>query len=256
MARHAPFTVLTFVCLVLMALSSVAFMPVRPALSLSKMRAATLSGPSSRSPSGRSKGLTAMSGKYWEGEWVCADCGYIYNEAVRWVGGRERGRDRPTPPMAYFLSLMETFSLLLEPSPLLTLLLPHQCLRLIRPGLRRDAFRRPKDGLQMPAMLGSPSAVREKSRGQNRGHQRRRRRAHPRLLHRGRPGGDRLWHLRGPFRGRWIAKHKGGRGCLFILFCFFGWIIFFLVTGHEGMKIPPLIGVTYHRAFLSSRAGL
>ncbi|TFJ83226.1 hypothetical protein NSK_005471 [Nannochloropsis salina CCMP1776] len=81
MARHTPFTILTFVCLVLMALSSVAFMPVRPALSLSKMRAATLSGPSSRSPSGRSKGLTAMSGKYWEGEWVCADCGYIYNEA-------------------------------------------------------------------------------------------------------------------------------------------------------------------------------
>lgn len=140
MARHTPFTILTFVCLVLMALSSVAFMPVRPALSLSKMRAATLSGPSSRSPSGRSKGLTAMSGKYWEGEWVCADCGYIYNEAVRWVGGRERGRDRPTPPVAYFLSLMETFSLLLEPSPLLTLLLSHQCLRLIRPGLRRHAF--------------------------------------------------------------------------------------------------------------------
>jgi transcription initiation factor TFIIIB Brf1 subunit/transcription initiation factor TFIIB len=24
-----------------------------------------------------------MDMQYWEGEWVCADCGYIYNEEVR-----------------------------------------------------------------------------------------------------------------------------------------------------------------------------
>lgn len=89
MARHAS-SLLTLLCLALLALSSFAFMPMRPSLSLSRMKAAALSAPSSRGRSGRSKGLAAMDMKYWEGEWVCADCGYIYNEEVCLrEGGRE-----------------------------------------------------------------------------------------------------------------------------------------------------------------------
>ena len=91
MARHAS-SLLTLLCLALLTLSSFAFMPMRPSLSLSRMKAAALSAPSSRGRSGRSKGLAAMDMKYWEGEWVCADCGYIYNEEVR-EGGREGGRE-------------------------------------------------------------------------------------------------------------------------------------------------------------------
>jgi len=92
MARHAS-SLLTILCLALLALSSLAFMPMRPSLSLSQMKAASLSAPSSRGTrNGRSKGLAAMDMKYWEGEWVCADCGYIYNEEVR-EGGREGGRE-------------------------------------------------------------------------------------------------------------------------------------------------------------------
>ncbi|GAB5034716.1 rubredoxin family protein [Nannochloropsis oceanica] len=81
MARHATSSILTLLCLALLAVSSFAFMPMRPSLSLSRMKAASLSAPSSRGTrNGRSKGLTAMDMQYWEGEWVCADCGYIYNE--------------------------------------------------------------------------------------------------------------------------------------------------------------------------------
>ncbi len=80
MARHAP--IFTLLSLLLLALCSQAFMPMRPSLALSKAGAA-LSPRSTQPKGGRSRGVAVMDGKYWEGDWVCADCGYIYNVDVR-----------------------------------------------------------------------------------------------------------------------------------------------------------------------------
>lgn len=58
---------------------SLAFMPGRTALP-AVARASALQA-RSRSPNGvRRKSVAVMAAEYWEGEWVCADCGYIYDK--------------------------------------------------------------------------------------------------------------------------------------------------------------------------------
>lgn len=69
----------------------VATRSVSPAFSAGLSAGGTVQAPSAIGASGalagaRSEPRTAMRSKYWEGEWICADCGYIYNE--RAFGGK------------------------------------------------------------------------------------------------------------------------------------------------------------------------
>ena len=71
---------LSFVLLVLAACLlqlSFAFLPGRTALPVVARNSLQARASSA---AGRRKSVAVMATEYWEGEWVCADCGYIYDK--------------------------------------------------------------------------------------------------------------------------------------------------------------------------------
>mmetsp|Transcript_14788 Transcript_14788/g.25059 ORF Transcript_14788/g.25059 Transcript_14788/m.25059 type:complete len:148 (-) Transcript_14788:1625-2068(-) len=72
-----------FALLLLVVVANVdAFSVVRPATSLTVTRPTTaLNVFGNRKSAAQKAEEAAAAAKYWQGEWVCKDCGYIYNRA-------------------------------------------------------------------------------------------------------------------------------------------------------------------------------
>lgn len=74
----ARYTFLVLVALALIQLS-MAFMPTSRLPAINTRAQVASSRTMSSSTRKRAVGALSMAKDYWEGEWVCADCGYIYD---------------------------------------------------------------------------------------------------------------------------------------------------------------------------------